>query len=157
MPSGGVYIEHRLHDFAAIEGGGPSSGLIADSENNLYGTTFFGGNSDADCQGGCGTIYELSPPAARGGAWTETTLYSFTGGLDGSGPWAGLYRDSAGNLYGTATPAEPGLWSHSMNFRVRMPTAVIPTANLILVDHIFYGTTDNGGANQEGAVFSVGP
>jgi uncharacterized repeat protein (TIGR03803 family) len=29
-------------------------------------------------------------------------LYTFTGGADGSDPFAGLVRDSAGNLYGTA-------------------------------------------------------
>jgi uncharacterized repeat protein (TIGR03803 family) len=32
----------------------------------------------------------------------ETVLYSFTGGADGSFPVAGLVRDAAGNLYGTA-------------------------------------------------------
>lgn len=28
---------------------------------------------------GCGTVFELTPPATPGGAWTETILYSFTG------------------------------------------------------------------------------
>ena len=32
---------------------------------------------------------------------TETVLYSFTGGADGSGPLAGLLLDGQGNLYGT--------------------------------------------------------
>ena len=30
----------------------------------------------------------------------ETVLYSFTGGTDGAFPYAGLVRDSKGNLYG---------------------------------------------------------
>jgi uncharacterized repeat protein (TIGR03803 family) len=34
---------------------------------------------------------------------TETVLYNFAGGTDGSTPWAGVIRDEAGNLYGTAT------------------------------------------------------
>jgi uncharacterized repeat protein (TIGR03803 family) len=32
---------------------------------------------------------------------TETVLYTFTGGTDGGGPFAGLVRDDVGNLYGT--------------------------------------------------------
>ena len=34
---------------------------------------------------------------------TFTVLYSFTGGADGANPQAGLIRDQAGNLYGTAS------------------------------------------------------
>jgi len=35
-------------------------------------------------------------------AGTESVLYSFAAsGIDGFGPYAGLIRDSAGNLYGT--------------------------------------------------------
>ena len=34
-------------------------------------------------------------------AGTETVLHTFTGGADGLQPSAGLFRDSAGNLYGT--------------------------------------------------------
>src|SRR5882672_8399981 len=33
--------------------------------------------------------------------YTEKALYSFAGGTDGMGPWAGLTFDAAGNLYGT--------------------------------------------------------
>src|ERR1700676_1944006 len=35
-------------------------------------------------------------------AQTYSVLYRFTGGMDGSGPFAGVIRDVAGNLYGTA-------------------------------------------------------
>ncbi len=179
VPSGGVYIEHRLHDFAAVEGGGPSAGLVADSDNNLYGTTLFGGGSP-NCGGGCGAIFELSPPAVAGGAWTETTLYSFTHGLDGSSPWASLYRDQSGSLYGTAT--QGGLKTRKMVnngvvFRLKPPAVAggtwtlvplhefqgpdgdgsNPYGELILVHGVFYGTTNQGGSSLNGSVFSVGP
>ena len=32
-----------------------------------------------------------------------TNLYSFTGGIDGATPYAGLVRGSDGNFYGTTT------------------------------------------------------
>ena len=38
------------------------------------------------------------PPKAAG---RRSVLYSFTGGSDGSQPFAGLIFDNAGNLYGT--------------------------------------------------------
>jgi hypothetical protein len=40
----------------------------------------------------------VAPPAQ---AQTYKVLYAFSGGQDGSGPFAGLTMDSAGNLYGT--------------------------------------------------------
>jgi uncharacterized repeat protein (TIGR03803 family) len=58
---------------------------------NLYGTTSAGGLS------GQGDVYMLSTSGQ------DTVLYNFTGGADGSQPFAGVIRDSAGNLYG-ATP-----------------------------------------------------
>jgi uncharacterized repeat protein (TIGR03803 family) len=82
-----------LHSFkgSPTDGSGPESGLIGDSAGNLYGTTLGGGASDA------GVVFKLD----RTG--TETVLYNFTGGADGSEPSAGLIRDSAGNLYGTTS------------------------------------------------------
>lgn len=80
------------------DGQGPAGGLIMDKQGNLYGTTQFGG-SDRPCMAGytgCGTIFRLAPDG------TETILYAFTGGADGAFPRAGLTRDAAGNLFGTA-------------------------------------------------------
>jgi uncharacterized repeat protein (TIGR03803 family) len=71
------------------DGSEPNAGVIEDSAANLYGTTFNGGTS------GYGVVYEVDS------AGSETVLYNFTGGADGSNPYAGVIRDSAGNLYGT--------------------------------------------------------
>src|SRR6202035_2810267 len=46
------------------------------------------------------TVFELSPPQQKGGAWTETVLYSFPTAKQGYVPRGDLVFDSAGNLYG---------------------------------------------------------
>jgi len=67
--------------------------LVRDQAGNFYGTTQEGG---ADRYG---TVFKVSPNGS------ETTLYSFTGGSDGGGPYAGVIIDATGNLYGT-TPVD---------------------------------------------------
>ena len=79
------------------DGSEPMGTLVADGAGNLYGTTAGGGTGA--CQGGCGTVFELSPNPD--GSWTKTPLYSFAGGNDGAFPNAGLVFDPQGNLYGT--------------------------------------------------------
>jgi len=72
---------------SAPDGYWPQASLVADSAGNLYGTTEGGGNN-------YGTVFELSPPATAGGAWTETILYSFQGsGNDGAFPMGTLVFD----------------------------------------------------------------
>jgi uncharacterized repeat protein (TIGR03803 family) len=64
--------------------------VILDANGNIYGTTTAGGTA------GQGVVFEIDA------AGQETVLHSFTGAADGGDPIAGLVRDSAGNLYGTA-------------------------------------------------------
>jgi uncharacterized repeat protein (TIGR03803 family) len=87
------YAQYKiLHTFGGKDDGStPYSGLIIDAAGNLYGTTYLGGTYDF------GTIYKFD--TATG---VETVLHSFAGdGTDGEYPFADLYRDAAGNLYGT--------------------------------------------------------
>ena len=86
-------ILYSFPEFA--DGAYPYDTPIRDSKGNLYGTTIFGG-TDND-----GLVYEISPPAKKGGAWTETILHTFTGEPgDGERPFGGLVMDANGNLYG---------------------------------------------------------
>jgi uncharacterized repeat protein (TIGR03803 family) len=85
-------VETVLHAFAGSPDGLEPNGLLMGPGNNLYGTTFSGGN------GAGGTIFSVS---LRG---KENVVYDFpTGGADGSLPVAGLAKDAAGNLYGTTS------------------------------------------------------
>jgi uncharacterized repeat protein (TIGR03803 family) len=101
VPPSVTWTESVIYSFAAgADGATPYGNLVFDAEGNLYGTTNGGGNPD--CQFGCGTVFEVSPPVVQGGSWTKTTIYSFSGGSDGALPSAGLVL-RAGNLYGTAS------------------------------------------------------
>jgi hypothetical protein len=85
------------------DGNTPAGGVMIDAAGNLYGTTAYGGAGSCILLGtnvGCGTVYELSPPAQKGGAWRETVLYSFKGDSDGQLPVGDLAFDKQGNLYG---------------------------------------------------------
>jgi uncharacterized repeat protein (TIGR03803 family) len=142
------------------DGGNPYAGVIRDPAGHLYGTTRFGGTANA------GVVYKLDT------AGNPTVLYPFTGGDDGSGPIAGVIRDSAGNLYGTTG------YGGDMNCGVSVGCGVVymlDTAGHQTVLHTFmggadgqlpvglirdsvgnlYGTTANGGSACCGVVFRL--
>jgi len=66
----------------------PYAGLVPDGHGYFYGTTFYGGTN------GAGIVFKISTNGAL------TSLYSFTGGNDGSRP-NGLVQGSDGGFYGT--------------------------------------------------------
>ncbi len=98
-------------------------------------------------------------------AQTATTLYTFSGGSDGSYPKSTLIMDPAGNLYGTTTAS--GAAGNGTVFK-------IDTSSTFSVVHSFgsgeghpvyglvmdssgnlYGATFNGGASGLGTVFKI--
>jgi uncharacterized repeat protein (TIGR03803 family) len=109
LQKGRAWAENMLYVFQGVskgDGSTPSGGLVIDSAGNLYGVTAYGGTGNCVLLGsvvGCGTVYEISPPKAKGGAWKETILYSFPTAKQGYLPNGNLVLDSAGNLYGATT------------------------------------------------------
>jgi uncharacterized repeat protein (TIGR03803 family) len=174
---GGSYVERVIHAFQGplVDGQQPQAPLIFDAQGNLYGTTLAGGRS---LEANSGTVFRLSP--GSDGTWTETILYSFRGGVngstDGAGPLAGLVFDAAGNLYGTTSgggtgtgcgagivvgcgtifelsPAESGPWHETIlhNFTNDHTDGWSPQSNLILDrSGNYYGTTFYGGSSPAG-------
>jgi len=88
-----LWRESLLHRFTGgSDGSGPQGDLIFDRSGNIYGTTLSGGPN------GHGAVYEFTP---SGAGWTETVLYSASGGESGySSPTGGVVFDRSGNLYG---------------------------------------------------------
>ena len=101
VQSGAAWILTPIYTFhGQPDGAVPYAGVVFGPDGALYGTTSYGGAANA------GTVFRLRPPAASCGRslcpWSETILYSFTGGTDGGYPGYGnLTFDSAGNIYGT--------------------------------------------------------
>ncbi len=152
------------------DGYSPSGNLFADRAGNLYGTTVQGGTGGS-CgydQDGCGTVFQLKPPADPGGPWVETVLYRFAGGSDGYWPTAALASDNEGNLYSTTSgggstdngtifelvrPSSPGgAWTHLVLYSFQG----VPSGkgngdgsqpNGVVFDEVgnLYGTTNGGG------------
>lgn len=171
--------ERPIHHFrGALNGDGaaPDASLVADRQGNLYGTTAAGGTGK--CFGrddvGCGTVFELSPPATRGDAWTETVLYSFKPGSDGVAPTATLIFDPQGNLYGTTTSSgtdcgtvfklappttEGDPWTLSVIYTFTGGTdGCLPSGGLVR-DKAgnLYGATIERGGFGEGTAFQLTP
>jgi uncharacterized repeat protein (TIGR03803 family) len=98
------YTVVTLHEFAgAPDGCGPTSALTLGPGGVLYGTTPNGGIASPPCpSNGCGVVFQLTPPASSGAAWTEAVIYSFTGvNGDGAFPTSAVVLGADGALYGT--------------------------------------------------------
>jgi uncharacterized repeat protein (TIGR03803 family) len=167
------YTESILYRFqGGHDGAYPSGGLIADEQGALYGTTVMGGNSSF----GFGTVFKL---ARAGSQYTETVLYAFRGGVgDGVFPHGSLIRDADGALYGTTTegghtshcaygcgvvfklsPTASGYSETIAHFFDGKPNDGATPSGALLADTRgrLYGTTETGGALDDGTVFRLKP
>jgi len=148
------------------DGAEPISGVISDSQGNLYGTTWEGGGGGCGGQG-CGTIFKVAPDG------TETVLYAFKGFMRGTLAPLGLVRDEAGNLYGATQVGGSHNCQYGCGtvFRLALDGTMtvlhtfkggsdgeMPEANLLLDNRgNLYGTTLEGGAHSRGTVFRIAP
>jgi uncharacterized repeat protein (TIGR03803 family) len=144
---------HVLYTFRGGADGGSPSGLILDSAGNLYGTA---GGGDFDD----GMVFKVSKTGKK------SVLHSFNG-MDGDGPYGGVIQDEAGNLYGTTS----GGLAYSQGVVYKLDRTGKETVlyrftggvdgGLSLAGLIrdsagrLYGTTNIGGAFDNGTVFKV--
>ena len=99
-PTKTAWTESVLFSFTTDTGTNPVGGLSWNHKTNqLYGTT----SSQNMHPAGDGTIFKLSPPAVKGGTWTQATLFQFTYRVNGGYPTGAVTLDSkTGTIYGTA-------------------------------------------------------
>ncbi len=150
-----------LHEFAGLDGAKPFASLVW-FNNVFYGTTLFGGNSSACGAQGCGTVFSMTPSG------TEAVIYNFQGNSDGENPFGGLTKVS-GVLYGTTqaggannlgtvfTISPSGSKTVIYSFKGMPSDGKSPMTTLLSYNGKLYGTTEFGGANDDGTVFSITP
>jgi uncharacterized repeat protein (TIGR03803 family) len=166
--SGGVWTEAVLHSFGGptADGAIPLSALTLGNAGVIFGTTVGGGAY------GRGTAFSLTPPAAPGGSWTESVLYSFTGGSDGGQPRSGVtivngslfgttYNGAAGGygaVFALIPPTPPSnSWTETVPFSFPGGSAGSnPQAGVVVgAAGLLYGVTYGGGTSNFGTVFSL--
>jgi uncharacterized repeat protein (TIGR03803 family) len=159
-----------LHNFSCTGTGGayPDAALVQDTDGNLYGTTYLGGNVSG------GTIFKITP----GGAFTMLYDFCTPAGLcpQDIGPYAPLVEATNGRLYGTTLgvaeqAAFPGAIFEITGGTLQAlysfcaesgcadgynPSGLMQAANGDL-----YGTTQNGGScdggEGVGTIFKITP
>jgi uncharacterized repeat protein (TIGR03803 family) len=156
--------EVEIHQFGqGTDGAQPIGGVVLDSAGNLYGTTSLGGTY------GNGTVFVET---RSGNTWTESVIYNFTGGKDGTNPPAGVTLDADGNLYGTTSfGGARGVgvvyklshhgsgWKQTVLHTFRgQRDGQYPVGGVVL-DQAgnVYGTTFDGGVNGGGTVYELSP
>jgi len=151
--------ESAFYSFNGGDNGGDTeAGVTKGSQGVLYGTDGSG-------------VFSLTPPSSAGGAWTETQLYTFTGGLDGGEPYlSGIAVGHNGVLYGTTvhggtfglgvvfflTPPAGESWSWTEDVLFNFPfnpnpstlaaCGVVIGSGGVLYGEAFQWSTDEGGA-----------
>jgi uncharacterized repeat protein (TIGR03803 family) len=162
LASGAWASEYKvLYTFTGGPDGDNPTGLIMDATGNLYSTTTGGGIGNCQWDGGCGTVFQLTPNPD--GSWTKTVLYNFAGSPgDGGYPLerGHLIFDGSGNLYGTSQwhgaygqgtvfklmQNPDGSWSDSVLYSFAGKDGAVPFTSLIFdIAGDLYSTTLVGG------------
>jgi len=162
------FVHSVLYNFCQLtncsDGDEPDRGALAiDASNNILGTTASGGIS------GKGLVFKLP---LGGGA--DSARYNFcaqTGCVDGSSPFAGVAISASGDLFGTTEAG--GKFGGGVVFRIHgnhytvlhsfctqtnCTDGAFPAGGVIIDSSgDLFGTTESGGANDQGTVFELSP
>lgn len=143
-----------LYDFSPASDGAGPIGSIAFNSGTIYGATTFGGANSA------GTIWSYDT-----GTTTFNNLHDFISGTDGYGPGGGATL-SGSTLFGTTTfggaNSDGTIWSYDTGTSTFNKLHDFSGATdghyviggVVVGGGVIYGTTFQGGANDEGTIWS---
>jgi len=164
--SNGTWTETTLFDFTIDASGGSVSqisGLAVDAAGDLFAAAPYAGGNQV------GILYELKPTA---GYSNYSVVHTFTGASDGGYPFGGLTTDKAGNVYGTTiyggtyeygtvykfVPGKGGRWNETvLHSFTNGSDGSYPEGVILDSSGNLYGTSAEGGANNNGIVFEITP
>lgn len=155
VDSAGVEVFSHSFTGTPSDGQNPYAGVVLDPKGNWYGTTEVGGANNA------GTVFKVSST----GRVTVRFSLNNTGGAN---PYGGLLRDSKGNLYGTTYYGGANGQGTVFKLDTKNNETVLYSFGTVTGDGAFpyaglvedkngnfYGTTYQGGANDQGTVFEL--
>jgi uncharacterized repeat protein (TIGR03803 family) len=152
----GYTVLHSFSGPAGQDSRAPLGDLVEGTNGMLYGTSYFGGTNDQ------GSVFSLNK-----GGLSYSVIHSFSGGLDGKQPVAGLARATNGALYGTTRyggsndlgtvfrlDTDGGGCAMLRAFSGGTGDGAEPAATLLPASNgAFYGSTLAGGTNGFGEIF----
>ncbi|MFZ0707826.1 MAG: choice-of-anchor tandem repeat GloVer-containing protein [Candidatus Korobacteraceae bacterium] len=152
--TGSNWTETPIYNFHLPNDAYPENSVIVDSNGNLFGVSN-------------GSVFEMSYIPGIG--WQEIIIHSMNPNYDGNNIYAGLIRDSSGNLYGAASTAGPDGGGTVFELSPSGNTYTFkiihsfsggylsgPSASLSMdAQGNLYGTTYYGGAFGAGNVFKL--
>ena len=155
--------EAVLHSFTGVADGASPRDSLTKVDGKLYGITSEGGESENCGYTGCGVIFSLDPATGA-----EKVLYTFKNGSDGDAPVGHLTKvgtslcgvTSFGGAHNAGTvfafDLKSGVKKIIHAFRGGSD-GVYPGAGLTYSRDRLFGTTIEGGAANDGTVFSIRP
>ena len=151
VPPSKRWTETVLHSFIGNDDGSlPLNGVAVNTKGELFGVTATGGAAFHGVYQNAGMVFKLAPPVPPATQWTNESLHSFTGLLDGRGP-SGVVFDTFGALYGTAGLG--GAHDQGLVFKLAPPTPPATQWTLSAL-HSFSG--DDGANPSNGVIFGPG-
>jgi len=162
---GGAWTATLLCSLPA--GGGPPTSLSMGADGVFYATILYGGTAPEQL----GEVFQLTRPAAPGGAWTETVLHNFgyangeastpnslavarDGTLYGTTYGTTFFQRGTGAVFEITPPTSPGgHWVYTVleNFG---PGGIHPDSPLILRNGNLYGAVSSSAG---GVLFELQP